>query len=185
MLKSLLASLVCLWLNNIFHSLTTPLGFRISYCFINVSGHTHSLHPRFKKKRQRDTSHKPIHQPAQCPFCLHTLILRPYISLRTAQTSESNLSAKTVIHAGSKNQSLATNALLLILSGFFVSILLFCTGRRVSWSAQNLSSIRDSSGLSVHDNSSGWLTSVLWIWQGHLRSWPHFSLPSALRNDRR
>lgn len=146
--------------------------------------HPHKLHPP-SKKRQRDTSHKPIHQPAQCPFCLHTLILRPHISLRTAQTSESNLSAKTVIHAGSKNQCLATNALWLILSGFFVSILLFCRGRHVSWSAHNLPSIRDSSGPCVQDNSSGWQTSVLWLWQGHLRSWPHFPPPLALRYDRR
>lgn len=53
---------------------------------------------------------------------LHTLILRPCISLRRAQTSESNLSAKTALHAARKNQSRATNALLLILSLFLVSM---------------------------------------------------------------
>lgn len=120
-------------------------GFTNSYCFINVSGPPWlHAHPPSEKETVRHISQaNPSGRSVSA--LLHTLILHPYISLRRAQTSESNLSAKTAIHAGRKNQSHATNALLLI-SSLFLSpcpvfqmekhTLLFSTGRHFSWSVR-------------------------------------------------
>ncbi len=137
--------------NGIFHSRQHLWGFTNSYCFITSvarPGFTHI--PLQRKKRQWDISQaNPSDRSVSA--LLHTLILRPYISLRRAQTAESSLSAKTAIHAGRKNQSHATNALLLI-SSLFLShpwfqtekhTLLFSTLRHFCWSERKPTAAAD------------------------------------------
>ncbi len=109
---------------------------------------------------------------------LHTLILRPYISLRRAQTAESSLSAKTAIHAGRKNQSHATNALLLI-SSLFLSHPLYFRRRNTPCSLPLGDTSVDQSASQQQSLTDA--SYVLWLWRGHLRSWPSF-LYSQLRH---
>ncbi len=116
-------------------------------------GFTHI--PLQRKKRQWDISQaNPSDRSVSAR--LNTLILRPYISLRRAQTAESSLSAKTAIHAGRKNQSHATNALLLI-SSLFLSHALISDGEThpalIHWATLLL--------IRAQANSSRWQTRLL------------------------
>lgn len=118
LIQNLLVSLVCLRLNHIFHSLTTPLGFqKLILLYKRWWSHSHTQTASPFSKRDKET-HLTIQSISRLSVRSSHADSASHISLRTAQTSESNLSAKTVIHAGGNNQSLATTLFYSFLSRF-------------------------------------------------------------------
>lgn len=157
LIQNLLVSLVCLRHNNIFHSLTTPLGFqKLILLYKRRWPHSYTQTASPFKKRDKET-HLTIQSISRLSVRSSHADSASHISLRTAQTSESNLSAKTVMHAGGNNQSLATNPLLLI----FIS---FCTGRHIFWPAH-------AHGLQ-HQEPAGRRADTRVFWSGTLTGSP-------------